>query len=570
MKQDQHSKPGANVLRRFAYSGAVAAVVFAASYSGIALINLEGGVSPIWAANALIVYFAMRKPPDELPRIVFVGIAARFLAGLMSGTGLVMTFALSFRDFIEVAIVAIPLQALDAYRDFGRPKNLLSFYAIAAGPAPLVSAAISGALFQYARVADFHHVFVDVYAAHALGLMVILPVLSTVRLKAMFRMFRADQLPQTLWLIGIVMAVVGAEICFPSHPLDFLFFPALLLLTFRRSFEGGALGILLVVCSFVWATLGGHPAHALQGLPFREQILLGESFIAVIAFTVILTGAALEERRKLERGLLEATSQAESAREEALNAREEALVAKEAAEKASHMKSMFLATMSHELRTPLNAVIGFSQLLEAETFGPLGNRRYRNYAGIIEKAGQHLLDLINDILDMSKIEAGKFELQRKEVDCKAIIDDCANLISARAKEHNIVVEKDVPPESIRFDADPRAIKQILLNLLSNAVKFTPAGGRVTVRLREQGGLVTLIVSDTGVGIPADQLALLGNPFVTLRSSVGASQEGTGLGLALARALTQLHGGTFKVESDEGQGTTVTVVIPVEQRKSLAA
>ena len=180
-----------------------------------------------------------------------------------------------------------------------------------------------------------------------------------------------------------------------------------------------------------------------------------------------------------------------------MNAREEAIVAKDAAVKANHMKSMFLATMSHELRTPLNAVIGFSQILEAETFGPLGNKRYREYAGIIEKAGQHLLDLINDILDMSKIEAGKYELHREEIDCNAIIEDCAGIISVRAREQRIAIVKDLPPRRIGFNADPRAIKQVLLNLLSNAVKFTPAGGRVTIRMREQSGLLTLVVVDTG-------------------------------------------------------------------------
>ena len=569
MKQDFVNSRHADLQRTLAYDGLTAVVVFVASYLGIALIAREGGISPVWVANALIVYFVLRKSTDEAPRIVFIGIAARFLAGLAAGTDLITTLVLSLRDLVEVLVVVAPLRSLGAYKDFTRRKTLFWFYAIASGPAPLSAALIAGAFLDYTRGAAFLHTLVDVYAAHALGMMVIVPILFTVRANALLRMFHRDELASTLLLVGGVAIAIVADLA-TGYPMQFLFFPAVLLLTFQRGFEGGALGMFLVACYFLGLILTGYPVHGLNGLSLREQILLSETFEAVMAFTVVLTGAALEQRRRLEENLLAANSRAENAREEAISAREEAIVAKESAEKANHMKSMFLATMSHELRTPLNAVIGFSQLLEAQTFGPLGNKRYRNYAGIIEKAGQHLLDLINDILDMSKIEAGKYELHREEVDCNAIIEECANLISVRASEHQIAVVKDLPLRRISFNADPRAIKQILLNLLSNAIKFTPAGGRVTIRMREQSGLLTLTVLDTGVGIPADQLSQLGSPFVTLRRTVVASQEGTGLGLALARSLAKLHGGTLKIESVEGSGTTVTVAIPIEHRKSLAA
>ena len=569
MKQDLVNSRLTDPQRTFAYDGLTAVVVFVASYLGIALIAREGGVSPVWIANALVVYFVLRKPPDEAPRIVFIGIAARFLAGLAAGTGLVTTLVFSFRDVVEVLVVVIPLRSLGAYQDFTKRKTLFWFYAIASGPAPLSAALISGTFLYYTRGADFLRTLVDVYAAHALGMMVTVPILFTVRASVLLRMFLRDDLPRTLLLVGAVAIAVVADLV-TGYPMKFLFFPALLLLTFQRGFEGGALGMLLVACYFIWLILTGHPVYGLRGLPLREQILISELFETVMAFTVVLTGAALEQRRRLEAGLLMATSQAENAREEAMNAREEAIVAKDSAEKANHMKSMFLATMSHELRTPLNAVIGFSQLLEAETFGPLGNKRYRDYAGTIEKAGRHLLDLINDILDMSKIEAGKYELRREEIDCNALIEDCANLVSVRAGENQIAVVQDLPLHRISFNADPRAIKQVLLNLLSNAIKFTPAGGRVTIRVRERRGLLMFTVLDTGIGIPADQLGRLGSPFVTLRKSVAASREGTGLGLALARALAQLHGGTLKIESVEGRGTTVTVAIPIEHRKSLAA
>ena len=459
MKQDFINSR--HLQRTLAYDGLTAVVVFVASYLGIVLIAREGGVSPVWIANALIVYFVLRKPPDEALRIVFIEIAARFLAGLVAGAGFATTSVLSFRDLVEVLVVVVPLRSLGAYRDFTRSKNLLWFYAIASGPAPLSAALITGTFLHYAHGADFLRALVDVYAAHALGMMVIVPMLFTVRANALLRMFRRDELASTLLLVGGVAIAIVADLI-TGYPMQFLFFPALLLLTFQRGFEGGAVGMFLVACYFLGLILTGHPVHGLRGLPLREQILLSETFEAVMAFTVVLTGAALEQRRRLEISLLTATSQSENAREEAMAAQEEAIVAKDAAEKANHMKSMFLATMSHELRTPLNAVIGFSQLLEAETFGPLGNKRYRDYAGIIDKAGRHLLDLINDLLDMSKIEAGKYELRREEIDCNALIEECANLISVRAREHQIALVKDLPARRIWFNADARAIKQMLL------------------------------------------------------------------------------------------------------------
>ena len=528
MKQDFINSRHADLKRTLAYDGLTAVVVFVASYLGIALIAREGGVSPVWIANALVVYFVLRKPPDEAPRIVFIGIAARFLAGLAAGTGLATTLVLSFRDLVEVLVVVIPLRSLGAYQDFTRRQNSLLVLCDRERPrAPFRSSDRRRFSVLHPRGRLPPHSGGRVcgpcvgHDGHRADMF-------TVRANALRRMFLRDELASTLLLVGGVAIATVMDLT-TGYPMRFLFFPALLLLTFQRGFEGGALGMFLVACYFMALILTGHPVYGLRGLPLREQILVSEIFEAVMAFTVVLTGAALEQRRRLEANLLTATSQSENAREEAMAAQEEAIVAKDAAEKANHMKSMFLATMSHELRTPLNAVIGFSQLLEAETFGPLGNKRYRDYAGIIEKAGRHLLDLINDLLDMSKIEAGKFELHREEVDCNAIVDECANLISARAREHEIAVVKDLPPRRISFSADPRAIKQILLNLLSNAVKFTPTGGRVTIRVREQSGLVTLAVVDTGVGIPADELSRLGSPFVTLRSNVGASRKVQGSG-----------------------------------------
>lgn len=541
----------------------VAIVVFAASGIGIILLQHAGGVAPIWIADAFIVYFVLRRPQQETARIVAAGLAARFAAGLAFGSPPLNAAVYTLCNLSEILIVAVPLRRLIATRHFSRPKGLLWFYALAGGPAP-VSAALPAALFNHLALRqDFLPVALNWYAADALGLVVIVPILFTVRATRLLRMFRGDQIARTLLHLSTVFAAIAVNFIAHDHPVAFLFFPAVLFLTFQRSFEGGAIGLMLVSAYLISPIFLGRPLAGLHDQSLRDQILIVELFVAVIGFSVVLVGTALEERDRLEASLSKATRRAESSREEAM-------VAKETAEKANRMKSMFLATMSHELRTPLNAVIGFSQLMENETFGPLGDAHYKEYTGLIQRAGCHLLDLINDILDMSKVEAGKLELHRERIDMAGLIQECVGLMQERAHQGGVALGTELSPGLVSIDADRRAVKQILLNLLSNAVKFTPHGGQVTARASESGGRVTLAIADTGVGIPADQIYRLGNPFVQLRNSAGAAQEGTGLGLALVRSLAELHGGTLRIESAEGQGTTVTVELPAERPESLAA
>jgi PAS domain S-box-containing protein len=244
--------------------------------------------------------------------------------------------------------------------------------------------------------------------------------------------------------------------------------------------------------------------------------------------------------------------------------------AREIAEAANKAKSGFLANMSHELRTPLNAVIGFSDIMHEQLFGPLGDARYREYAGLIGESGKLLLDLITDILDMSKIEAGKMELHIERVDLAGAVEDCVRLLRPRANEAQIEITTDIEAGSSDFFADRRAIKQILLNLLSNAVKFSFPGGQVRVQTHLTGDRLALQVSDTGIGIPADQIPRLGKPFEQVCVDPMLAKGGTGLGLALVRALAQRHGGSMRIESEEGAGTTVTVELPLNASSDAVA
>ena len=230
------------------------------------------------------------------------------------------------------------------------------------------------------------------------------------------------------------------------------------------------------------------------------------------------------------------------------------------AEEANRSKSEFLANMSHELRTPLNAINGFSEIMAGEMFGPLGHERYKDYVADILGSGQHLLSLINDILDMSKIEAGKMQLQPEPLEPGALIEQCVRIMRARAEEKQIelVVEGDDLPE---IEADPRALKQVLLNLMSNAVKFTPETGRVAVRSFDAADGVVLQVADSGIGISEDDLKRVGRPFEQIENQHSKKHQGSGLGLALSKSLIEMHGGTLRIDSVLGKGTTVSFSLP---------
>ncbi len=237
-------------------------------------------------------------------------------------------------------------------------------------------------------------------------------------------------------------------------------------------------------------------------------------------------------------------------------------MAKEEAELASRAKSDFLANVSHELRTPLNAIIGFSEIIKDQLFGPMGNQRYREYAIDIHDSGTHLLSLINDILDLSKIEAGKFELHEEAIDLERATKSCFRIMRDRAEEAGVVLEHRFPAQVPNLKADPRAVKQILLNLLSNAVKFTDPGGRVLVysSINQEAGLV-LHVEDTGIGIAEADIAKAMAPFGQVDSSLSRKYEGTGLGLPLTRHLVDLHEGDLTLRSNMGQGTHVSISFP---------
>jgi signal transduction histidine kinase len=289
-------------------------------------------------------------------------------------------------------------------------------------------------------------------------------------------------------------------------------------------------------------------------IPFKDY--LNNNFFLVMATAVGLFSAYIQEmyiRRSYK------SQKVIEAKNEAAN-----LLLIEA-DKANKAKSEFLANMSHELRTPLNAIIGFSDILKRQLFGNLGDPRYSEYVTDINDSGNHLLAIINDILDLAKAEAGKLNLQEEDIDLVRCLDDAMRMCRGRAVTAGVNLNFVNASESIYAHVDERLIRQIVLNLLTNAIKFTTEGGKVTLSVvAEPGHDIVIQVQDTGIGIAQEDIARVIRPFEQIETVLSRSHGGTGLGLPLTSKLTELHGGTFDIQSQVGKGTTVIVRLPAER------
>jgi signal transduction histidine kinase len=307
---------------------------------------------------------------------------------------------------------------------------------------------------------------------------------------------------------------------------------------------------------FVWLSLKGERSARRAG-PALEGIALDVSALKRQEETLRAREAELKETvdaLEASRGTLREQTRT------LIQLAERYAAERRRAEEAHRAKSEFLANMSHELRTPLNAVIGFSEIMRDELYGSLGDPRYREYAENVCAAARELTALINDILDMSRVDSGHWPLEPKAVDLKAVASEAAKIVDHQAFSAGIGLKLALDGLPT-VQADPRALKKVIVNLLSNAIKFTPRGGRVTVSAEADDEAVTLKIVDTGIGIAPEDLPRLGMPFTQLESQLSKQYKGSGLGLALAKSLTELHGGTLTLASVQGGGTTVSVRLP---------
>jgi two-component system cell cycle sensor histidine kinase PleC len=291
-------------------------------------------------------------------------------------------------------------------------------------------------------------------------------------------------------------------------------------------------------------------------------------FLPLLAMQLFVNGRRLTYRLDQDSRL---RFEVEDLARELEEARDEALRKRFEAETANASKTAFLANMSHELRTPLNAILGFSEIIAKECFGEVGSPRYKEYAADIHSSGAHLLSLINDLLDVAKIEAGRMEIEPSELDVRKCFDTALKIIGAKARERRQELVIEVDPSAPSLYADERALKQILINLVSNAVKFTPEGGRIAVLgSRSRCGSFQIMVEDNGPGIPREKLDKIFKPFSQVDNRYDRQGGGTGLGLALVRGLAELHGGRAWLESEQGKGCRAFVVLPTSAGRTSAA
>jgi two-component system, cell cycle sensor histidine kinase PleC len=365
-----------------------------------------------------------------------------------------------------------------------------------------------------------------------------------------------DTLAQTVLSIAMIAPGIGVVIMTAIMPPPFnsLYYAGLIMVVIYGSSLVRLRFTNSVFISLLLVALYQIVSTAINPIPFKDY--LNNNFFLVMATAVGLFSAYIQEmyiRRSYK------SQKVIEAKNEAAN------ILLLEADKANKAKSEFLANMSHELRTPLNAIIGFSDILKRQLFGNLGDPRYSEYVTDINDSGNHLLAIINDILDLAKAEAGKLTLQEEDIDLVRCLDDAMRMCRGRAVTAGVNLNFANASESIYAHVDERLIRQIVLNLLTNAIKFTNDGGKVTLSVvAEPGRDIVIEVQDTGIGIAPQDIARVIRPFEQVETVLSRSHGGTGLGLPLTSKLTELHGGTFDIQSQVGKGTTVVVRLPAER------
>lgn len=525
------------------------------NYIGSTVYQRSAGFTTVKPFCGVALAILLIEGRASLWPVIITGIIGGVLAKLVFGLTLgdtAVTLGLAIASLLATYLLTRKL--IGSAVEFRAWKQLLGFIAIAIGVS-----AVSGLAFASIYAINRHGFASASFITNgrawwiptSLSYVILTPVICLLATAQPGKIFAYRY--RIFGSLVLLAATLSLTFLPTETPLSFAVPLALLIVTMVSEIEGIALGLVLTQTMYTALILCGIGPGALKHMPMGLQLHYAQVFMGFLIMVLLPVAAAVTEGRELR----DRAHQINAAlRDSEKRYREMA----QREQEASKAKSEFLAAMSHELRTPLNAILGFTEVIKGELYGPLGHAKYLEYAEDVHKSGVHLLDLINDVLDLSKIDAGKMELRESRFAVSELVAESVLLVRDKAKGH---VELCVTvPEGLCVTADRRFIKQILLNLLSNAIKFTPRGGtiRVSAEHRDGAGLA-LSVRDTGIGMTSAEIATAFSHYGQIDSRIARAQQGTGLGLPISKALAELHGGDLTAESIKGQGTCISLLLP---------
>jgi len=528
------------------------------NYVGAALYNRAEGVTTIKPYGGIALALILILGRNWKWRVLATGLAGGVLAKWILGAGLLESITVPCLNTGVLYVMDFLCQRwMGRVIDFRAWQQLVRFIAIAA-----LVGAISGFAYAFEQhllkplllSSDWPTWFISITLSYVIftPLLVLLATAGRAAFLGNWRRLAA----------GLAVLLVTLALNFlPLHlPLLFTIPLALLLMTLMGGIEGTALGLAATELVILTATISGHGPAPIAHLSFGHQLYFVQVLLCVMVVVMLPAAAAITERSKLRDSMQAALLREEQINRALRDSERHALAMADEARRASQAKSEFLANMSHELRTPLNAILGFSEVIKSQLYGPLGHRKYLEYADDVHRSGAHLLDLINDVLDLSKIDAGRMEVRESIFAVADLIEETVMLLRDKASGH-VTIEL-CPPPPVQVRADQRLAKQVLINLLSNAIKFTPQGGRVTISaLDNPASGIEVTVADTGIGMTQAQIEKAFSVYGQVDSRIARTHEGTGLGLPISQSLARLQGGDLLAHSVPGKGTRMTLVLP---------
>jgi signal transduction histidine kinase len=541
---------------------AVALTYYLLARLGVALGVPPDGIAVFWPPNAIVLCTFLIFPTAQWWAFALGFLCAEIVSDIPVFT-IYEAIGFGVVNCFEGALSALVLRRVFGTGfDLSTARQLLYFVVVCVVAAPSI-AALGGAAIYVAGGSQesFLLLWRTWWAGDAVGLVAFGPIILT-----LWRRFhigwtaespaRQLELILALLLLAAVTAVAFRLDWFIATDYYQLFYiyPLLVWIALRGRVAGAAAAGTIIAAVVAWMAVAGEIPVGVSGR--FEDVLFLQQFLAITILSTLTLGTLVQEMASLNERLRIELEQTRSEKE--------MLEAKERAERASAAKTSFIAQMSHELRTPLNAIIGFSSSIRKEVFGPLNNERYSQYLGHIEESAQHLLSLINDLIDISKIEAGEVTLSEDTVRPVDAIAGAFRIMEAAAAAKRITLEDLAPPELPRLRCDQMRLQQILINLIGNAMKFSPEGSRVEVSAGCKDGRLRLWVRDHGPGIAAADLERAFERFQQFSRDPGLRAQGSGLGLYISRSLMQAHGGEIAIDSTVGEGTTVTLEFPAER------